>query len=207
MMLKLNTDPYFIIFSAPLTSWRSSDSASQNVFLDKLVLWFSSHYQWMVKAHAASHQAGKVCDIRDGGLHRTMIWWPGFWNELLWWMLLCAVSWSVIVACWENRLVGGKEESRLSLSIFIFVLTVLLLSSSLCIFWISSSSVSVCCLSTCLSRKCLPLSFLTAYLPCDFHVFVCLPFSLPAWLSVSHVYQSVVKTFYWLTVTKRGLKC
>lgn len=88
-----------------------------------------------------------------------------------------------------------RLDSAVAFQRFVYVLTIF--------------SISLCLLSAYLpaSRKCPPLCCLAAHLPCDFHVSVCLPFGLSAWLSVSRVYLSVVKTFYWLTVTKWGLKC
>lgn len=87
-----------------------------NKYRHSWILWFFSHYVSLVKAHAALHQAEKeekkVCDIRDGGLYRTMIPWPGFWIELLWWLVLCDVSCSVFVVCWESTPVGCEEENR-----------------------------------------------------------------------------------------------
>lgn len=142
-------------------------------------------------------------------------WFGGLVSEPLWRMVLYDVSCSVIVVCWENMLVeAGRETETTDLIVLTFSKHLhLCLDSALafqCMCWLSSRSVFVCCLPTCLPASLgniFLLCCLAAHLPCDFYVPVCLPFSLSAWLSVSLVYLSVVKTFYWLTVTKRGLKC
>lgn len=151
-------------------------------------------------------------------------WFGGLvsWNELLWRMVLCDVSLSVIVVCWENRLVGGEEGKKkktettdlivltFSLSIFIFLLTVLLLSSALCTCWLSSPSVFLFVVCLPAGRPLENAFHGVVSLPVCHVTFMFLfvsPVALTAWLSVSRVFLSVVKTFHWLTVTKWGLKC
>lgn len=141
----------------------------------------------------------EMCDITDGGLHRTMTWWFLIVeNGVTWWFDRSA--------CLEARrkvettgLIALTFPKHLHLCLGIW-----LLSSGLCAECESFPSGFVCGL---LPGSFIWNSLIASFLPCDLHVSVCLLFSRSVWSSVSRVYPSVVKTIYWLTVTKRGLKC
>lgn len=73
----------------------------------------NSHYLELVKSHTFLPDARHQCMTSEIVAYiEQWEWWPGFWNELLWRMLLCTVLWYVIAVWWENWLLGGEEESR-----------------------------------------------------------------------------------------------
>ena len=149
-----------------------------------------------------------MCDIRVGGLHRTMTRWPGFlnWATVANGALWCFMQHVVVLR--EHEEEGKTKTARL---------IVLTCSKRLHLtLWQRCCFPAVCvCVRVCACWFCLPARPPSEHLLAPLHrspfvtfmFLFCLPFSLSARLSVSHVCLSVVKTFHRLRVTKRGLKC